>query len=294
MFATGIYDVLTPGSLTGGKAIAGTGEIDGEGKVGAIGGIQQKLVGAQDDGARLFLVPADNCAEALGGHYDPDKMRLVKVTTSTTRSRTCRPGSRTRARRCRGAPGERAEDGERTGRRRPRGGGARRPSRAGTSRRSCSPSSTPPTCSSASPSSPSCWGCETGRRPAGSPRSSRRRVSDSLEELLPTHPLARRGGRVRGRRGGDCVPPGTGDSAGRRRGRRGVRRRPPRPQEARIVAGVLRTGESWCAIRQRAHDEDDLVLTGHDLVPALLELLHATLEPEGEPSDHEPQPVSQR
>jgi len=81
MFATGIYDVLTPGSLTGGKVIAGTGEIDAQGKVGEIGGIQQKLVGAQDDGAKLFLVPAGNCAEALGGHYDPDKMRLVKVAT---------------------------------------------------------------------------------------------------------------------------------------------------------------------------------------------------------------------
>lgn len=81
MFALGIYDVLTPGSLTDGKVIAGTGEIDAAGKVGPIGGIQQKLVGAQDDGARLFLVPADNCADALGGHYDPDKMRLVKVTT---------------------------------------------------------------------------------------------------------------------------------------------------------------------------------------------------------------------
>lgn len=79
MFALGIYDVLTPGSLTGGKVIAGTGEIDPEGRVGEIGGIQQKLVGAQDDGAGLFLVPAGNCAEALGGNYDPDRMRLVKV-----------------------------------------------------------------------------------------------------------------------------------------------------------------------------------------------------------------------
>jgi PDZ domain-containing protein len=81
MFALGIYDVLTPGSMTKGKTIAGTGEIDGEGNVGAIGGIQQKLVGAESDGARLFLVPADNCAEALDGSYDADKMRLVKVTT---------------------------------------------------------------------------------------------------------------------------------------------------------------------------------------------------------------------
>ncbi len=58
----------------------------------------------------------------------------------------------------------------------------------------------------------------------------------------------------------------------------------PDREEARIVAGVLRTGETWCAIRQRAHDEDDMVLTGDDLVPALLELLYATLEPDaGEP-----------
>jgi PDZ domain-containing protein len=81
MFALGIYDVLTPGSLTDGKVIAGTGEIDAQGNVGEIGGIQQKLVGAQADGARLFLVPEGNCAEAVDGHYDPDKMRLVKVTT---------------------------------------------------------------------------------------------------------------------------------------------------------------------------------------------------------------------
>ena len=81
MFALSIYDVLTPGSLTGGKIIAGSGEITPDGKVGAIGGIGQKLPAAQRDGAKLFLVAADNCAEAVGSHYDADKMRLVKVTT---------------------------------------------------------------------------------------------------------------------------------------------------------------------------------------------------------------------
>ncbi|MDQ6934738.1 MAG: PDZ domain-containing protein [Actinomycetota bacterium] len=81
MFALGVYDVLTPGSLTHGLVIAGTGEITADGKVGVIGGIQQKLVGAQSAGARLFFVPAGNCAEALGGNYDPKKMRLVKVDT---------------------------------------------------------------------------------------------------------------------------------------------------------------------------------------------------------------------
>lgn len=60
----------------------------------------------------------------------------------------------------------------------------------------------------------------------------------------------------------------------------------PDREEARVVAGVLRTGESWCAIRQRAHDEDTMVLSGADLVPSLLELLHATFVPEPEgPTD---------
>jgi PDZ domain-containing protein len=81
MFALSIYDVLTPGSLTGGKVVAGTGTIDPDGNVGPIGGIGQKLPAAQRDGARLFLVDADNCAEAVRSHYDPDKMRLVKVST---------------------------------------------------------------------------------------------------------------------------------------------------------------------------------------------------------------------
>lgn len=79
MFALSIYDVLTPGSLTGGKMIAGSGEITPEGVVGPIGGIGQKLVGAQRDGARLFLVAQENCSEAARSHYDSSKMRLVKV-----------------------------------------------------------------------------------------------------------------------------------------------------------------------------------------------------------------------
>lgn len=62
----------------------------------------------------------------------------------------------------------------------------------------------------------------------------------------------------------------------------------PQRQEARIVAGALRTGERLCAIRQRAHDEDDMVLVGHDLVPGLLELLSATLDPDpGDPETDE-------
>jgi hypothetical protein len=60
----------------------------------------------------------------------------------------------------------------------------------------------------------------------------------------------------------------------------------PERQEVRLVAAVLRTGESCCALRLRSHDEDASVVVAPDLVPALLELLHATFEPEaGEPDD---------
>jgi PDZ domain-containing protein len=65
MFTLGIIDKLRPADLTGGKIIAGTGTIDDEGDVGPIGGIPQKLVGAKKAGAQIFLVPKDNCAEAL-------------------------------------------------------------------------------------------------------------------------------------------------------------------------------------------------------------------------------------
>ncbi|MFL6023918.1 MAG: PDZ domain-containing protein [Marmoricola sp.] len=81
MFALTIYDLLTPGSLTGGQTIAGSGEISADGVVGPIGGIGQKLAGAQRDGARLFLVAQENCAEAERSHYDRDKLRLVKIHT---------------------------------------------------------------------------------------------------------------------------------------------------------------------------------------------------------------------
>lgn len=61
--------------------------------------------------------------------------------------------------------------------------------------------------------------------------------------------------------------------------------RHPDRQEVRMVAAVLRTGETACAMRLRSHDADDLVLTGPDLVPQLLTLLHATLDPEDTPDE---------
>ncbi len=79
MFALGIIDKLTKLNLTGGKFIAGTGEITASGQVMPIGGIQQKMVGARNAGATVFLTPASNCADTKGAV--PAGLRLVKVST---------------------------------------------------------------------------------------------------------------------------------------------------------------------------------------------------------------------
>ena len=79
MFALAIYDTLTPESLSDGGSIAGTGTVDAEGRVGPIGGIQQKIAGARDDGVGLFLVPPGNCADAL--QSEPGDMRLARADT---------------------------------------------------------------------------------------------------------------------------------------------------------------------------------------------------------------------
>jgi Lon-like protease len=79
MFALAMVDRMQPGSLTDGRHIAGTGTIDGEGRVGPIGGIQQKLAGAKHSGATIFLVPDANCAEAAAA--DVADLRLIRVKT---------------------------------------------------------------------------------------------------------------------------------------------------------------------------------------------------------------------
>lgn len=54
----------------------------------------------------------------------------------------------------------------------------------------------------------------------------------------------------------------------------------PDRQEVRIVAGATRAGATYCALRLRAHDDDQSVVGGADLVPALLDLLRTTLDEE--------------
>jgi hypothetical protein len=52
----------------------------------------------------------------------------------------------------------------------------------------------------------------------------------------------------------------------------------PDRQDVRIVAGATRAGATYCALRLRAADDDQSVLTGAELVPGLLALLRDTLE----------------
>lgn len=79
MFALGIVDKLTPGAMTGGEIIAGTGTIDSAGRVGPIGGIRQKLWGAERAGADWFLAPESNCDEVAGNV--PDGVTVFAVET---------------------------------------------------------------------------------------------------------------------------------------------------------------------------------------------------------------------
>ncbi|MER6537249.1 S16 family serine protease [Streptomyces sp900105755] len=83
LFSLGIIDKLdgngSGGDLTGGKNIAGTGTISADGAVGAVGGVALKTQAARRDGATVFLVPEDECADAKAEL--PKGLRLVPVTT---------------------------------------------------------------------------------------------------------------------------------------------------------------------------------------------------------------------
>jgi PDZ domain-containing protein len=79
MYTLGIIDLLTPGDLTHGNVVAGTGTIAADGTVGAIGGIRQKVVAAEAAGARYVLVPEANYDVALGAPVE--SIEIVAVAT---------------------------------------------------------------------------------------------------------------------------------------------------------------------------------------------------------------------
>ncbi|MEU0831708.1 S16 family serine protease [Streptomyces sp. NPDC005969] len=82
-FALGIVDKLngngSGGDLTGGRTVAGTGTIEADGTVGAVGGVSLKTQAARRDGATVFLVPKAECKAA--GAELPKGLKLIPVTT---------------------------------------------------------------------------------------------------------------------------------------------------------------------------------------------------------------------
>ena len=79
MYTLAIIEVLSDGDLTHGHVVAGTGTIDAEGKVGAIGGVRQKVVAAEAAGAEYMILPQSNYEAALTAPRNG--MKLVPVST---------------------------------------------------------------------------------------------------------------------------------------------------------------------------------------------------------------------
>lgn len=63
IFTLGMVDLLTSEDLLQGRAIAGTGTITVEGKIGPIGGVTEKIIGAKRADASLLFISAQNCAD---------------------------------------------------------------------------------------------------------------------------------------------------------------------------------------------------------------------------------------
>jgi PDZ domain-containing protein len=79
MFALAIVDKAGTHDLTGGRFVAGTGEIAADGKVTPIGGIALKMIAARRKGATVFLAPAGNCSDVRKA--TPSGLKVIKVST---------------------------------------------------------------------------------------------------------------------------------------------------------------------------------------------------------------------
>lgn len=79
MIALTVYDLVADEDLTAGRQIAGTGTVDGDGRVGTIGGIREKTIAAIEDGATILLVPAEQVAEARAAAAA--RLEVIGVTT---------------------------------------------------------------------------------------------------------------------------------------------------------------------------------------------------------------------
>lgn len=79
MMALTVYDLVEPGDLTEGRVVAGTGTVDTGGNVGPVGGVEQKVRGALEAGAEVFLVPASQVG--IAREAAPSRLEVIGITT---------------------------------------------------------------------------------------------------------------------------------------------------------------------------------------------------------------------
>jgi Lon-like protease len=78
-FTLALIDVLTPGELTGGERVAVTGAIGADGTVIPVGGTAQKAAAVRRAGIGVFLVPAEDYADALQTAGDVEVIEVTSV-----------------------------------------------------------------------------------------------------------------------------------------------------------------------------------------------------------------------
>jgi PDZ domain-containing protein len=94
MFTLTIYNLVTPDDLTNGWRIAGTGTINLDGAVGPIGGVKQKVAGAEAAGADYFLVPPANYTDAIRVARRINVVKVATVSEAIEFLRSLPPASR--------------------------------------------------------------------------------------------------------------------------------------------------------------------------------------------------------
>lgn len=78
IFSLGLVELLAPENLLQGRKIAATGTISKSGAVGAIGGVQEKIVAARAAGVELLFISRQNCDEISG---EVDGLKVIAVST---------------------------------------------------------------------------------------------------------------------------------------------------------------------------------------------------------------------
>jgi PDZ domain-containing protein len=79
MFTLAYIDALSPGDLTGGRQIAGSGTISADGSAGPVGGVSHKVAGAEQEGAEVFIVDTGDADEARSSATELEVVEVADI-----------------------------------------------------------------------------------------------------------------------------------------------------------------------------------------------------------------------